>query len=37
VTSLKSVVTGSKVNLEFDLLAKHLARMRELKAKQLKS
>lgn len=27
VTSLKSVVTGSKVNLEFDLLAKHLAKI----------
>lgn len=29
VTSLKSVVAGSRVNLEFDLLAKHIARMRE--------
>ena len=27
VTSLKSVVAGSRVNLEFDLLAKHLARI----------
>lgn len=32
VTSLKSVVAGSRVNLEFDLLAKHLSRIEELKA-----
>ena len=31
ITSLKSVVTGSSVNLEFDLLAKHLARITDLK------
>ena len=31
VTSLKSVVTGSRVNLEFDLLAKHLARIEEVR------
>lgn len=30
VTSLKSVQAGSKVNLEFDLLAKHIARITEL-------
>jgi riboflavin synthase len=29
VTNLHSVTTGSRVNLEFDLLAKHLARLRE--------
>ncbi len=29
VTNLHSVRTGSRVNLEFDLLAKHLARLRE--------
>ena len=29
VTNLHSVKTGSRVNLEFDLLAKHLARLRE--------
>ncbi len=33
VTSLKSVVAGSRVNLEFDLLAKHIARIEELKTK----
>lgn len=33
VTSLKSVVAGSRVNLEFDLLAKHIARIEQLKAK----
>ncbi len=33
VTSLKSVAAGSKVNLEFDLLAKHIARIQELKSK----
>lgn len=30
VTNLRNVRAGSRVNLEFDLLAKHLARMREL-------
>lgn len=29
VTSLRSVSAGSKVNLEFDLLAKHIARLTE--------
>lgn len=29
VTSLRSVVAGSRVNLEFDLLAKHIARLTE--------
>ncbi len=29
VTNLHSVTTGARVNLEFDLLAKHLARLRE--------
>ena len=29
LTNLHSVTTGSRVNLEFDLLAKHLARLRE--------
>lgn len=29
VTNLKNVRAGSRVNLEFDLLAKHLARLRE--------
>lgn len=32
VTSLKSVKVGSRVNLEFDLLAKHLARIQEVTA-----
>ncbi len=32
VTSLKSVASGSVVNLEFDFLAKHLARLEELKS-----
>ncbi|MCG8601199.1 MAG: riboflavin synthase [Verrucomicrobiales bacterium] len=27
ITSLKAVTTGSRVNLEFDLLAKHIARL----------
>ena len=31
VTSLKTTVAGSRVNLEFDLLAKHLARISDLK------
>jgi riboflavin synthase len=30
VTSLKSAKVGSRVNLEFDLLAKHLARIQEV-------
>ena len=30
VTSLKSVEKGSRVNLEFDLLAKQIARLTEL-------
>ncbi len=30
VTNLRNVRAGSRVNLEFDLLAKHLARIREL-------
>jgi riboflavin synthase len=29
VTSLKAVTVGSRVNLEFDLLAKHIARLTE--------
>lgn len=29
ITSLKAVTTGSRVNLEFDLLAKHIARLTE--------
>lgn len=30
ITNLRSVAAGSLVNLEFDLLAKHLARLREM-------
>lgn len=30
VTSLRTISPGSRVNLEFDLLAKHIARIREL-------
>ena len=33
VTSLKSVEKGSRVNLEFDLLAKHIARITDLAGK----
>ena len=31
VTNLSSLKTGSRVNLEFDLLAKHLARLEEIR------
>ena len=33
VTNLRSVRAGSRVNLEFDLLAKHLARIQEFKGR----
>jgi riboflavin synthase len=32
ITSLKAVASGSRVNLEFDLLAKHIARLTEARS-----